>query len=384
MTNIVGVRVREKVPGSGKFWVFVSQGYDRTSFPVGEKEAAEREAENIRRELRHGIFDFDKKKRSSSPTVKEYYSRFMSNHVEGFIRKSYQKSIEGSFENHIIPHLGSIRLNKINRHRIKAFVSALLKKKTLAKKKDDKKKETDQPLSKDSIRIILAALSKFLNAAIEDQIIQANPAAKLGKFYKQAKKRREEIHPLTQTQVLLMLEATIKHFPEHYPLLLCAVHSGLRAGELAALQRGDLDFVENYIMVRRSFSHSRMDSTKNSKKRRVDMSDALAACLKDLPSSEYLFGGEKPLDMRYFVRWRFEKILELAKISRIRFHDLRHTFASILIANNESLAYVKEQLGHSSIRVTVDIYGHLVPGANRQAVNKIPSIAISEPLKVIK
>ena len=65
--------------------------------------------------------------------------------------------------------------------------------------------------------------------------------------------------------------------------------------------------------------------------------------------------------------------LEKAGLRRIRFHDLRHTFASLLIQNGESLAYVKDQLGHSSIKMTVDVYGHLVPGANRQAVNRLPS-----------
>ena len=56
---------------------------------------------------------------------------------------------------------------------------------------------------------------------------------------------------------------------------------------------------------------------------------------------------------------------------RIRFHDLRHTFASLLLQNGEGLPYVKEQMGHSSIQVTVDIYGHLVPGGNRAAVDKL-------------
>ncbi len=55
----------------------------------------------------------------------------------------------------------------------------------------------------------------------------------------------------------------------------------------------------------------------------------------------------------------------------LRFHDLRHSFASYLIANGESLAYVKEQMGHASIQITVDTYGHLIPGANRQAVNRL-------------
>jgi len=70
--------------------------------------------------------------------------------------------------------------------------------------------------------------------------------------------------------------------------------------------------------------------------------------------------------------------MEKAGLRRIRFHDLRHTFASLLIQNGESLAYVKDQLGHSSIRLTVDVYGHLVPGANRQAVNKLPSLGDSK------
>ena len=55
----------------------------------------------------------------------------------------------------------------------------------------------------------------------------------------------------------------------------------------------------------------------------------------------------------------------------MRFHDLRHTFASLLLQQGESLAYVKDQMGHSSIQVTVDIYGHLVPGGNRAAVDKL-------------
>jgi integrase len=70
----------------------------------------------------------------------------------------------------------------------------------------------------------------------------------------------------------------------------------------------------------------------------------------------------------------FHPCLRKAMLRRIQFHDLRHTFASLLIQNGESLAYVKEQLGHSSIKTTVDIYGHLVPGANRQAVNRLPAL----------
>jgi len=65
----------------------------------------------------------------------------------------------------------------------------------------------------------------------------------------------------------------------------------------------------------------------------------------------------------------------------VRFHDLRHTFASLLIQQGESLTYIRDQLGHSSIQMTVDIYGHLVPGGNIQAVDKLddnPSEGLSE------
>lgn len=63
---------------------------------------------------------------------------------------------------------------------------------------------------------------------------------------------------------------------------------------------------------------------------------------------------------------------------RMRFHDLWHTFASLLLQNGESLTYVKEQMGHSSINVTVYIYGHLVPGGNRPAVDRLDEEGLDE------
>ncbi len=75
----------------------------------------------------------------------------------------------------------------------------------------------------------------------------------------------------------------------------------------------------------------------------------------------------------------FQPALTKAKLHEVRVHDLRHTYASLLIQQGESLAYVKEQLGHSSIQVTVDVYGHLVPGSNRAAVDRLDASPVRIP-----
>ena len=67
----------------------------------------------------------------------------------------------------------------------------------------------------------------------------------------------------------------------------------------------------------------------------------------------------------------FYKVLKASGLRHIRFHDHRHTFASHLLQQGESPVYVKEQMGHSSIQVTVDLYGHLIPGGNKQAVDRL-------------
>jgi integrase len=77
----------------------------------------------------------------------------------------------------------------------------------------------------------------------------------------------------------------------------------------------------------------------------------------------------------------FYPCLEKAGLRRVRIHDLRHTYASLLIQQGESLAYIRDQLGHHSIQVTVDIYGHLVPGGNQAAVDRLDDAPIRNQLK---
>lgn len=242
----------------------------------------------------------------------------------------------------------------------------------------------------------------------------------MGKFNKK-KIGKPLINPLTREEVQIMLDKAATDFAHYYPLFLCAPRSGLRKGELIALKGIDLDFNGRFIDVQRTFYRGRITLPKNGRTRRVDMSQQLATVLKDLLSrkraaalanemkkpaeerrdaatvvnavmDDWLFTSpETPLSSNPAVRKRyptakvrggtrldprnctkvFNKLLTTAKLRRIRFHDLRHTFASLLIGQGESLAYIRDQMGHSSIKVTVDTYGHLVPGGNRQAVDKL-------------
>jgi integrase len=239
--------------------------------------------------------------------------------------------------------------------------------------------------------------------AIEDKLIAYNPAAKLTKFYKQAHLMHEMIEPLTSEEVSIFLavakaldsEKRYKDVPEYYPLFLCAIHTGMRAGELCGIQWPDVDWNGKFIIVRRSVKAGKVSPTKTDKIRRVDMSDTLISELSELKrrrKEEYLSKGINqipdwvfcnsdggPIDIQNLKNRHFNKCLEKAGLHRIRFHDLRHTFASLLLQNGESPQYVKEQMGHSSIKVTVDVYGHLVPGANRQAVNRLPVAGETAP-----
>lgn len=155
----------------------------------------------------------------------------------------------------------------------------------------------------------------------------------------------------------------------------------MRLGEAMALQWGDIDFHGRFINVQRSISKGVIGTPKSGKSRRVDMSKQLAEALWNLRNQrriETLEKGWGKVPEWVFIsetgtsliehHWRlrvFAKALEKAGLRRIRIHDLRHTYASLLIQAGESLAYVRDQLGHHSIKVTVDIYGHLAPEGNK-------------------
>ena len=222
----------------------------------------------------------------------------------------------------------------------------------------------------------MRTLSVVLSEAVESGFLAANPALRIGKYLRRGDEPETENQPLTRSEVNQLLVTAADHFPRWYPLLLCAVRTGMRQGELLGLQWSDVDFSGGSIQIRRNLVRGVLTTPKTRKgRRRVDMSQQLAEtlltahrlmreqCLAEgRPEPEWVFSSSvgTALDEAN-VRHMFYRILAKAELRRVRFHDLRHTYASLLIQQRESLAYVREQLGHSSISVTVDVYGHLVP-----------------------
>jgi integrase len=211
-------------------------------------------------------------------------------------------------------------------------------------------------MARPSIRIILSELAAVLNSAVEDGIIAANPAKRLSKFYKSVPIVHEEIQPLTHEEVQDFLQTTLQCSPDNYPLFLSAIHTGMRSGELAGLQWGDIDWKGKFLTVRRNLVRGSVHRTKTDKSRRVDMSDTLIAELTNLRRQrreqclaqgkneipEWVFCNREvnPVDLHNVKNRHFNKCLEKAGLRHIRFHDLRHSFASLLIQNGQSLKYV--------------------------------------------
>ncbi len=198
--------------------------------------------------------------------------------------------------------------------------------------------------------------------------------------------RRRKAEFLTQEEANTFLDAARVQRPHRYPLFLAALRTGMRLGELLALEWDDIQFGESeddpnrYILVRKHFVRGRFVTPKSGKERRVDLTRELRRALLELRDQKLLEAFKKgqegisalvfpsdtggPLDGVNLYHRDFLPCPQAAPLRRVTFHALRHSYASLLIRPGASLAYVKEKMRHSSIQVAVDIYGHLIPGAN--------------------
>jgi len=119
-----------------------------------------------------------------------------------------------------------------------------------------------------------------LTQAVEDGLITANPAFRLGRYYRTGDAPEQEIRPFTREEASLFLETARQHAIREFPLFLCALRTGMRLGELLGLQWGEIDFNGRFIEVRRNLVAGRETTPKSGKTRRVDMSNQLTETLR--------------------------------------------------------------------------------------------------------
>jgi len=368
----MGVRVRQKTKGKGNpWWVFISHNGKRTSRKVGDKKAADAVASTIRAKLQLGEFGFENTK--PVPTFKEHAKLWLS--LPHDWKESTRASYMLNLDNHIFPVFGSTPINEIKRKDLKSFFNKLLSK----------------GVALNTVVLIRAPMSGILSHALDSELINNNPLVGLKMLQKRTKL---EFEPLSKEEVVLLLETAQQHNGgTYYPSILCALRTGMRVGEIKALMWKDLDFENRLIEVKRSCRKERITRPKNGKTRRVDITPHLAETLKTLktaqkrkalekgrPFSEWVFTGISGDRLKYTTfRKALMACLRLAKLRNIRIHDLRHTYATIRLLSGHNIGDVSYQLGHSSIKITYDTYGHWLPGKFKSEVDELDNLHPSAP-----
>lgn len=394
----MGVTVRQKVGGKGEpWWVFIAHNHKRTSRMIGDKKAAEEVASKIRAKLELGEFNFkpEKKEEPRVPTFKEYADSWLTTIASATCKESTVSSYDDLLRLHILPVFGSLRLSEINRGKLKDFFAGKIL----------------EGYAKSSVVHMKNAISGIFIKAVDDEVIPTNLSLGI-KIVRKAKNGDEDnengngdkADPLSAEETNLLLNTvkadSSKPYPlsNNYPLFLLLVRTGLRIGEAFALKWGDIDFNGRFIHVQRGLSRTKIQTPKNGKTRRVDMSPQLAETLSTFKieckekglslglgdAPEYVFTDKRGgfIDLS---NWRcriFNKALDKAKLRRIRIHDLRHTYATLRISKGDNIADVSNQLGHYSVKLTLDTYNHWLPGKKKSEVDGLDEIGRPEEKKV--
>ena len=369
----MGVKVREKPPGSGVYWIFINHQGKRKSKKVGDEKTAWKAAKKIEAKLTLEDLSLLEKERSI-PSFNVYCQLWLDDYVKQTKRATTYQRYKGFFKNYLEKPIGDLSLDQIKRSNIRNIMLSLHKK----------------GLSKSSLSTARNVISGTFEYAIDDELVTYNPTAGiLRKLGLDSRKDRETVQTMIPDEVSLFLATCQKYERKWYPLYLCAFRTGMRLGEFLGLHWGDIDWNGKFILVQRSFRHGMITKTKTGRARRVDMSDQLFRELQALYTIrkrealrdglgevvEIIFHTKGEYTSQNSIRNIWKRMLRKAKLRDMRLHIIRHTYASILLSKGKSPVYVKDQLGHASIQMTVDIYGHLIPNSNRDAVNELDEIA---------
>jgi len=276
------------------------------------------------------------------------------------VRPSTMARDESVIRNLIVPQLGGRRLNAITPDELREWVAGL-------------EAAGKAPAT---VRKAYQLAAAMIGQAVDDGRLARSPLPR----------RIDMPSPNTEPMRIITL-AEAHHLadmidPRSRVLVLTAVYTGLRFGELAGLRTDKVDLMRRAITVTATLSEVRGDvsltepKTPRSKRRVAispNLTDELAAHIAEHGSHGWVFpaaaGG--PMRRTNFRRRVWLPATVAADLEGLWFHDLRHTHAAALIAQGEHPKVIAERLGHSSIRVTMDIYGHLMPGMDADAADRL-------------
>ena len=199
-----------------------------------------------------------------------------------------------------------------------------------------------KPIAKDTINTVLATLKAFFNMAIRDGKTDVNPVKEV-KFFKEDNKKERILTPEEIQRLLAECNGHLR------PIVQIALNTAMRLREILYLKWDNVNFNRNIIVVTK---------TKSKKNRNVPMNSLVTETLRGIErKSEYVFCDPKTGEPYHSIKTTFGKALKRAGLEGVRFHDLRHTAATMMVISGVDLVTVKEILGHFSIEMTMH-YAH--------------------------
>ena len=332
----------------------------------GTKAQAQRRLTELLREIDTGNFV-----ECPRLTVGEYLEQWMSDYAASHVSKRTFDGYRGNLDRYILPSLGSIPLKKLTPRHVKQMESNLLR----------GGGADGGPLSPRTVVQAHRVLSKALNDAVSDDALGRNPVAAV----EPPRTTKYEAKTLRWDEVHAFIEQI--NNPLHLTLVLLDIQTGLRRSELLGLQWRDIDLSAGTLSLQRALiklpsGGTELTVPKNGLGRLVELPqesiDALRSHRERNQSTSgngnfvFCHSDGSPLDPDLVSKW-FRKIVKNAGMEGLRLHDLRHTHASLMLAKGIHLKVVSERLGHSSIEITGNLYSHVLPSVQVEAVRRFES-----------
>ena len=308
-------------------------------------------------------------------TVGQWMDVWFENYAKIKVRPTSHQTYRGYIDNHIKPNIGKIPLGKLTTLELQK-----LYKKLLSRGRVDRIEAKGQPkgLSPKTVRNIHQVISSAMDFAKAQKLIAVNPTD--GCALPKLEHREMKTLPVEQLASFLR-EAKESGVFEMYYIELA---TGLRRGELLGLKWEDLDLEQCTLRVQRQVSRINGEvveaplKTKNSY-RTISLGEDAVGILKKQKKkcgdSEYVFpsptGGPISPDS---VIQMLHRVLKRAGLPKVRFHDLRHTFATVALQNGVDIKTVSGMLGHYSAGFTLDTYAHVTTQAQREAAKTMGSV----------